>query len=338
MWLDGIYMATRFYANYEKQFNVGLNYDDVVNQFTLIHSNTYDPTFQLNYHVWSATPTDANSFWAKQTDPFKGCSPEFWARGVGWYAAALVDVLEVLPTGYAKRQDLMDILNQVATGIKRWQDPLTGCWYQLLRYDKTMVSNGTANYIEASASCMFTYALLKAVRLGFISKTDYQSSGTKGYQGLINNFITEDPSGSLSIHTICSSAGVGPATSPTRDGSINYYLNGSDAGLIVSNDLKGVGPFILASIEYEKLQLLTENVNVFREKNEYQVLNHDKLLIIKSNADCLNDIAIYNCLGKELKHWRGRDINEVSISLLDVNQGIYLLKINGLKMEKILLQ
>lgn len=337
MWLDGIYMATRFYANYEKQFNAGLNYDDVVKQFTLIHSKTYDPAFQLNYHVWSATPTDANSFWANQTDPFKGCSPEFWGRGMGWYTAALVDVLEVLPTGYAERQDLMDILNQVATGIKRWQDPSTGCWYQLLRYDNTLISNGTANYIEASASCMFTYAILKAVRLGFLSKTDYLLTGTKGYEGLITNFITEDVSGNLSINKICSSAGVGPASNPTRDGSINYYLNGSDAGVIVSNDLKGVGPFILASIEYEKAQLSTDNVNVLPE-NHYQVLIRDKMMTIKSTSSCLNDIRIYNCLGKELDHWHGNNANEVSITSSNLNQGIYFLKINGSTVEKIILQ
>ena len=258
MWLDGLYMASRFYALYDVKYNAGNQLDDVVKQFSLIHSKTYDATYQLNYHAWSATPANANSFWAKQADPFKGCSPEFWARGLGWYAAALVDVLEVLPAGYAKRQDLIDILNQVATGIKRWQDPATGCWYQLLRYDKTLVSNGTANYVEASASSMFTYAILKAVRLGLLSKTDYLSTGTKAYQGLINNFISEDASGKLSLNRICSSAGLGPSANPSRNGTIDYYLNGPDAGMIVSNDLKGVGPFIMASIEYEKLQSATK--------------------------------------------------------------------------------
>jgi len=258
MWLDGLYMASRFYALYDVKFNGGNRLDDVIKQFSLIHSKTYDATYQLNYHAWSATPANENSFWAKQAGPFKGCSPEFWARGLGWYAAALVDVLEVLPAGYAKRQDLIVILNQVATGIKRWQDPATGCWYQLLRYDKTLVSNGSANYIEASASSMFTYAILKAVRLGLLSKTDYLPTGTKAYQGLINNFISEDASGNLSLNRICSSAGLGPSANPSRSGTIDYYLNGPDAGKIVSNDLKGVGPFIMASIEYEKLQAATK--------------------------------------------------------------------------------
>ena len=74
MWLDGLYMGERFYTAYEKTFNNGVGYDDVVNQFKLINNKTYDPAFQLNYHAWSALPTDVNSFWANQTDPFKGCS------------------------------------------------------------------------------------------------------------------------------------------------------------------------------------------------------------------------------------------------------------------------
>ena len=338
MWLDGIYMASRFYAAYEVNYNAGNQLDDVINQFTLIHSKTYNSDYQLNYHAWSATPTDANSFWSKQGDPFKGCSPEFWARGMGWYAAALVDVLEVIPANYAKRQDLIDILNQVAAGIKRWQDPVTKCWYQLLRYDNTLVSNGTANYIEASASSMFTYAILKAVRLGFIAKADYQATGTKAYQGLISNFITEDASGNLSLNRICSSAGLGPSSNLSRDGSVNYYLNGSDAGLIVSNDLKGVGPFILASVEYEKLQLMsTGKADVSIEKCNYQVVNHNNTLTIKSNSGCLNDISLYDCLGKEVNHWKGNELNEVTFPVTEFTKGAYFLKINGFKGGKVIL-
>ena len=335
MWLDGLYMASRFYALYDVKFNSGNQLDDVVKQFSLIHSKTYDAAYQLNYHAWSATPTDANSFWAKQADPFKGCSPEFWARGLGWYAAALVDVLEVLPANYAKRQDLIDILNQVAAGIKRWQDPATGCWYQLLKYDKTLVSNGTHNYIEASASSMFTYAILKAVRLGLISKTDYLSTGTKAYQGLITNFISEDASGNLSINRICNSAGLGPSSNLSRNGTIDYYLNGSDAGKIVSNDLKGVGPFIMASIEYEKLQAVTtENKVVNLLENKYQVVNKNSILTITSDTGKISNISIYTAQGIEIEHWHGNEATEISIPVTGFNHGIYLLKINDLKLER----
>jgi len=337
MWLDGLYMGTRFYTAYEKTFNNGLSYDDIVNQFVLIHSKTYDPTYQLNYHAWSATPTDANSFWANQTAPFLGCSKEFWGRGMGWYAAALVDVLEILPANYARRQELVDILNQVAAGIKRWQDPTSGCWYQLLRYDKTLVSNGKANYLEASASCMFTYALLKAVRLNLISKADYQATATKAYQGLITNFITEDTSGSLSLNNICKSAGLGPSTNTTRDGTINYYLNGSDAGQIVSNDLKGVGPFIMASVEYEVLQkVITSNHDNQLGANEYQLENNGSSITIQSKTNMISNVTVFNCQGQEVTNKQGHELADITIPTTGYQKGLYLFIINGMILKKII--
>jgi unsaturated rhamnogalacturonyl hydrolase len=329
MWLDGLYMGTRFLAAYDKSYNNGQAYDDIVNQFVLIHSKTYDPTFQLNYHAWSALPSDANSFWANKTTPFIGCSKEFWGRGMGWYAAALVDVLEILPANYARRQELVDILGQVAAGIKRWQDPASGCWYQLLRYDGKLTSGGTANYLEASASCMFTYTLLKAIRLGLISKPDYQTSATKAYLGLITNFITADATGALSLNYICKSAGLGPSSSPARDGTINYYLNGSDAGVKVSNDLKGVGPFILASVEYEMMSNLTTNKEIsLSENDKFNISRSNNIITIQSYHHNLSKVAIYNLQGIELKHWCGSDSSEVSINLPIFQNGIYLLRIN----------
>lgn len=330
MWLDGLYMGTRFYANYEKTFNNGAAYDDIVNQFVLIHTKTYDPAYQLNYHAWSATPTDANSFWANQSAPFLGCSKEFWGRGMGWYAAALVDVLEILPVNYARRQELVDILNQVAAGIKRWQDPTSGCWYQLLRYNNTMSSNGTANYLEASASSMFTYVLLKAVRLGLVSKDDYQAAAIKAYQGLITNFVTADANGVLSLNLICRSAGLGPSTSPTRDGTINYYLNGSDAGVKVSNDLKGVGPFIMASVEYETLQsTITHSDEILIIPQDFQVISNKSSITVQSAGSLLNNVVIYNSAGQIVTSFNGHDMSEISLPVSHCQQGVYLLFING---------
>jgi len=219
-------------------------------------------------------------------------------------------------------------------GIKRWQDPATGCWYQLLRYDKTLVSNGTANYIEASASSMFTYAILKAVRLGLISESDYLATGKKAYQGLITNFISEDTSGNISLNRICSSAGLGPSSNQSRNGTINYYLYGSDAGVIVSNDLKGVGPFILASLEYEKLPASSTGIgNAPKAENNYRIVNQHNVLTISSDTGNIRNVSIYTAQGIEIQHWQGKQVGELSIPVAGFNHGIYLLKINDLKQE-----
>ena len=94
MWLDGLYMGSTIYAQWQHVFGQddaednAQSWADIALQFKTINKYTYDEGKQLNYHAWSATPEDENSFWANQEEPFKGCSKEFWARGMGWYSAA----------------------------------------------------------------------------------------------------------------------------------------------------------------------------------------------------------------------------------------------------------
>lgn len=259
MWLDGLYMGAAFYAEYLANFAPEDmdGWSDIANQFITIHRHTYNPEKKLNYHGWSADPEDENSFWANDEGEFKGCSSEFWGRGMGWYFAALTDVLELMPTEHSNYSDLKAILSQVAEGLKQWQDETSGVWYQLLQYDDTFVGEcGKSNYLEASASCMFTYSYLKALRLGLIDES-YRTVAEKAYQGVLNTFISENSDETLNINFSCKSAGLGPKKSPQRDGSASYYLCGSDV-TVVSNEGKSIGPFIMASLEWELVNPKTE--------------------------------------------------------------------------------
>ncbi len=234
MWLDGLYMGAPFYAQYAKVFNEPAIFDDVVNQFAVVHKHTYDPKTGLNYHGWDESKEQ------KWANPETGCSPNFWGRAEGWYAMALVDVLDFLPLSHAGRPKLLEILNQVAAGIRKYQEPKTGLWYQVLDQ-----GGKEDNYLEATASSMFAYALLKAVRKGYIAG-DYLAVAEKAYSGIIDQLIQQNPDGTISLTKCCSVAGLGG--NPYRDGSYKYYVN----ELVRANDPKGVGPFIMASIEYSK--------------------------------------------------------------------------------------
>lgn len=270
MWLDGLYMGAPVYALWQAQFGAGdatdhgQSWSDIANQFKILHRYTYDAGKQLNYHAWTATPNDPNAFWANKTGSYIGCSKEFWGRGMGWYFAALVDVLELLPKDHPDYVAIRSICNQVAAGLKRWQDKGSGVWYQLLQYDSTMKGDGkgdtvngktynvgtASNYLEASCSSIFTYAFLKGMRLGLLDKSEYGSTAEKAYQGLVKTFIRKGEAG-VDIIQSCASAGLGPASNPSRTGTINYYLCGPDVA-IVKNEGKAIGTFILASVEYEK--------------------------------------------------------------------------------------
>src|SRR5690606_39095497 len=147
-----------------------------------------------------------------------------------------------------------------------YQDKQSGSWYQLLQYDSSTKAddkgdeiNGTvynkcnkANYLESSASSMFTYAYLKGIRLGLLDKNVYLPLAEKAYDGLITNFIKEE-NGEMFIVQSCASAGLGPAKDKSRTGTVNYYLCGKDV-TVTQNEGKAIGPFILASLEYERLK------------------------------------------------------------------------------------
>ncbi len=270
MWLDGLYMGSTIYAEWQHYFGEAGSADnteswaDIALQFKTIHQYTYNAEKQLNYHGWSATPADSNSFWANPSEPYTGCSKEFWGRGMGWYFAALTDVLEYMPKNHADYKAVLNIYIQVAAGLKRWQDPQSGVWYQLLQYDATTTGDskgdtasngetynvGTApNYLESSCSSIFTYAYLKGIRLGFLDKTTYQPVAEKAYQGLLKTFIREKED-KTDIIQICASAGLGPDKDLSRTGTVNYYLCGKDV-TVVENEGKAIGTFIMASVEYE---------------------------------------------------------------------------------------
>lgn len=234
MWLDGLYMGAPFYAQYAQYFNEPALFDDVVNQFVLVHKYTYNSETGLNYHAWDESKQQ------KWADPVTGCSPNYWGRAEGWYSMALVDVLDYLPLDHPGRAKILEILNQVAAGIKKYQDSQTGLWYQVL-------DQGTrkGNYLEATVSSMFTYTLLKATRKGYIGN-DYKAAAVKAYNGILKNFIQDNGDGTISLTKCCSVAGLGG--NPYRDGTFEYYIGEP----VRDNDPKGVGPFIMASLEYSK--------------------------------------------------------------------------------------
>jgi unsaturated rhamnogalacturonyl hydrolase len=234
MWLDGIYMASPFYTRYGMVFNQPQNFDDVVHQITLIEEKTRDQATGLLYHGWDES---REQHWA---DPQTGLSASFWGRAMGWYAMALVDVLEYLPPNYSQRQSVIDVLQRLVIAIVKYQDPKTGVWYQVV---DQMGREG--NYLESSVSSMFVYALAKGANRGYINKT-YLEAAQKGYNGIIEQFIEVDDSGLVSITNACAVAGLGAGEH--RDGSYEYYLSEP----VRNNDPKATGPFIMASLELDR--------------------------------------------------------------------------------------
>ena len=233
MWLDGLFMGEPFAAEYSLIFHHPEHFDDIVKQFALIEKYAVDEKTGLVYHAYDESREQ------KWADKKTGRSPSFWARAIGWYAIALVDVLDYLPSQHPGRAQLIGYLQRLAPVLAKYQDPESGAWYQVIDQGKR-----AGNYLEASASCMFVYALAKGARLGYIPEK-FAANAKKGYQGIVQNFVEKEANGSLSLNKTVSVGGLGGT--PYRDGTYEYYLSEP----IRKNDLKGIGPFIFASVEME---------------------------------------------------------------------------------------
>ena len=233
MWLDGLYMAEPFYAEYASTFHHPEAFSDITYQFALLHEHARDAKTGLLYHGWDESKAER---WANK---HTGTSSQFWARGMGWVMMALADTIAYYPDGDAGRAQLIVLFQRDAAAVARYQDGATGIWYQVL--DKARADR---NYPEASASCMFVYALARGVRLGYLPRS-YLANAERGYKGILSHFIETGAGDSVSLTGTVKVGGLGG--DPYRDGSYTYYIGEKK----VTNDPKGVGAFLLAGVEME---------------------------------------------------------------------------------------
>ena len=242
MWLDGLYMAEPFYAEYSAVFGEN-NWDDIANQFIWMEKHTRDNKTGLLYHAWDEAKQQQ---WADKTT---GRAPMFWGRAMGWYAMALVDVLDSFPKDHPKRAELIAILDREMTAVAKVQDKQTGAWWLIL--DKP---GKEKNYIEASSSAMFAYAMAKGVRMGYLQPS-FLKAADLAWAGIQKQFIEKNTSGIDLTKTI---GGAGLGGNPYRAADYNYYVNEK----VVTNDPKGIGAFLLAASEMENIQ----NIQIGRSK------------------------------------------------------------------------
>lgn len=249
VWLDGIFMGLPFYCDYAVKNcsprKARRILDDAVNQMMQTDRRTYDEKTGLWKHAWDETH---RQFWA---NPLTGQSRHTWARALGWYVMAMTECLDVMPDDYPRKAEVVALLQKVMKAVVQYQDKKSGVWYDVLDVESPK------NYLESTASCMFAYVLLKGSRMGWLD-TDFNEAGKRAYEGILKRFIRVNEDRTISLTDCCSVSGLGPGKGPfvpagkenyKRDGSFDYYMSEP----IRDNDAKGIGPFIWASLEMERL-------------------------------------------------------------------------------------
>lgn len=283
MWLDGAYMGSATLAQLTGYLGDSKNifgskeadWNMVAKQLNIVWNQCWDSNKQLMYHAFSATgdakaSTKTNDTWAgisNSADAPVYHSAAFWGRANSWYFFALVDALEAMKNDKQENTEnyktLKSHLDSFAAGIVKWQDQTTGGWYQVMdekgdykasNYNSSYRwTTSYNNYIETSATAIFSAALFKAVRLGLLEDT-YRGAAKKAFEGIVNNFVAPKADGTINIWSSSRSAGLGG--SHYRDGSKIYYILGTDTKIVTKEDNltegKVLGGFIMAATEYER--------------------------------------------------------------------------------------
>ena len=231
MWLDGLYMAEPFYAEYAKMFNKSEYFDEIANQFLLVRNYMKDENTGLYYHGYDESRQQS---WA---DPQTGRSPNFWGRSIGWFMMALVDVLDYFPNNHPDRMILQDMFTNLSESLLKFRDEDKKLWYQIVDQ-----ADRSGNYIETSSSLMIIYSYAKGANKKYLPKK-YFDAAVESFDSLKKNYMTKSEDGFLYLQNTVSVGGLGG--DPYRDGSFEYYISEP----IRINDFKGYGPLMLAALE-----------------------------------------------------------------------------------------
>ena len=236
VWLDGLYMAEPFYMHYETAFRKMGNSQDVLKQFQNVEKHMKDPATGLYYHGYDES---REMYWA---NPETGCSANFWLRSIGWFTLALVETAQATDeTLYFEKRYFQKLLENLIDALIPYQDE-SGMFYQVVNR-----ADAQGNYLETSGTALIAYAILKAVRLGFLMPR-YRVIGEKAFRGIADKYLSKNEDGTLKLSGICLVAGLGGKTH--RDGSLEYYLSEP----VVENEAKGVAPFLLAYTEMLRIE------------------------------------------------------------------------------------
>lgn len=243
MWLDGLFMIEPFRALYAHDRLSGQvqsdAYDDIVGQLINAGALTYDSGTQLYRHAFAGQGSSVG--WADSN----GRALFAWGRAMGWYIMAVCEVLDTIPSTHSRRAELITILSNLLTRLLTYRDT-SGVWPLL----PTLAVDTTNNKLEATSSCMYAYGYLHGVRMGYLS-ADMRDTALSVYQAVVRNFVTVN--GASVTLSNCVTGGNPGASSTTETDVLNNYYSKPFA----DNDPHGVGPFIMASLEYEQLTATT---------------------------------------------------------------------------------
>ena len=200
LWLDGLYMILPFRAEYAKYIGDTAELNLIVSRMQWVSDNMYNSSKGLFYHAADSATSNSNTF---------------WLRSIGWYAAAIVDIMDSMSGSNLEAMKAQ--LKKLVDGMKACQNASNGMWL-----NNMAASKSTSNPYETSGTALTCYAVMKAVNNGWLDES-YADMAILAFNGICN----EKLSGS-NLKDICFKGAPGSSNSTFYD-----------------NEGKGLGPFIM---------------------------------------------------------------------------------------------
>ncbi|HEX4797047.1 MAG TPA: glycoside hydrolase family 88 protein, partial [Humisphaera sp.] len=101
--------------------------------------------------------------------------PFFWARGDGWVAVGMAEMLTSLPEDHPQRAEILAAYRKMMAELLKDQNP-DGTWRQLIDHPEA--------WEESSSTGMFTFAMIAGVRHGWLPEETYGPAARKGWIAL----------------------------------------------------------------------------------------------------------------------------------------------------------
>ena len=145
-------------------------------------------------------------------------APFHWARGNGWMAAGMAELLRSLPADNPDRARILQGYHLMMAALLQKQDA-NGMWHQLI--------DGPDSWPETSGTAMFTFAFITGVKEGWLDAATYGPAARKGWLAL-TGYLDAD----ANLREVCEGTG----TSKDRQ----HYLDRKR----ITGDFHGQAPML----------------------------------------------------------------------------------------------
>lgn len=144
--------------------------------------------------------------------------PYLWARGNGWMAAGMAELLKALPRNNPDRVHILEGYKKMMLSLKEYQGK-DGMWNQLV--------NESDCWPETSGSAMFAYAIITGVKQGWLDKEEYTPVARRAWLALVP-YINEEGD----VREVC--------VGTNKKDDKQYYYNRPR----IAGDYHGQAPFL----------------------------------------------------------------------------------------------